>query len=160
MEPHLSRANLDRAYLDSGNLLNANLDSANLAGANLVSANLAGANLDSANLNSANLPDANLDSANLAGANLDSANLYRANLAGAILLNTYLSSAQNLSLAQLEGTWPPLLCGTTLPANMAIDPNRDCGKLPQALADRYPGTFETVEAAAEYVRQQVTSTQE
>ncbi|MEM1293542.1 MAG: pentapeptide repeat-containing protein [Cyanobacteria bacterium P01_H01_bin.162] len=169
---HLASANLDRANLDRANLASANLVRANLASAYLYSANLYSANLESANLESANLASANLESANLvranlysanlvranlASANLESANLVRANLASAILLNTQLRSAQNLSLAQLEGESPPLLCGTTLPADIALDPNRDCGQLPHVLADRYPETFESVEAAAAYVRQQVSS---
>ncbi|MEM7648584.1 MAG: pentapeptide repeat-containing protein, partial [Cyanobacteria bacterium P01_A01_bin.70] len=158
--PHLSRANLSsttlyRATLKSANLARANLACANLARANLALATLARATLSSADLSSATLTRADLFSADLSSADLSSVSLYRA-----ILLNTNLNRAQNLSLAQLEGTFPALLCGTTLPTDMAIAPNRDCAQLPQVLADRYPGTFETVEAAAEYVQQQVPSTQE
>lgn len=111
-----------------------------------------GPHLARANLESANLASANLESANLASTYLESANLE-----SAILLNASLSNALNLSIAQFDGESPPLLCGTTLPANIALAPNRDCGQLPQVLVDRYPGDFESIEAAAEFVRQQVPS---
>ncbi|NEQ46281.1 MAG: NACHT domain-containing protein [Leptolyngbya sp. SIOISBB] len=171
-DTNLTSANLTSAYLFSAYLDNAVLTSVNLTSANLTSANLTSvhlrntvltsANLTSANLTSAVLTSANLTSANLTGAYLDnavltSANLTSANLTSAILLNTQLGNAQNLSQEQLAGASPPLLCGATLPADIALDPNRDCGQLPQVMADRYPKAFESVEAAAEYVRQQVSS---
>ena len=175
----LNRANLVRADLNRANLVSANLVSADLNRANLYSSNLTRtylaradlnrANLNRVNLNSADLYSANLDladlysadlaRANLARANLNRTHLGRVNLAHAILLNTNLSSAQNLAPEQLEGEFPPLLCGTTLPTDIAIDPNRDYRKLPRVLADRYPNDFKTVAAAAEYVQQQIPPAQ-
>ncbi|MEM6434650.1 MAG: pentapeptide repeat-containing protein [Cyanobacteria bacterium P01_D01_bin.115] len=160
--PHLARANFTHAELFGVDLFNAELSSANLKHVNLnraylVHAYLFGADLFGANLKHANLKYAKLIRANLSFANLNRANLNLTDFDSAILFNTQISSARNLWPEQLEGTMPPLLCGTTLPADIALDPNRDCAQLPQVLADRYPGRFESIEAAAKYVRQQVSS---
>ncbi|NEQ47432.1 MAG: hypothetical protein F6K00_29385 [Leptolyngbya sp. SIOISBB] len=40
-----------------------------------------------------------------------------------------------------------------LSLGVVIDPNRDCGRLSQVLADLYLGNFKTVEAAAAYVQE-------
>ncbi|WP_204141850.1 NACHT domain-containing NTPase [Halomicronema sp. CCY15110] len=155
--PHLARANFERANLLLANLQYAILLNANFERANLERTILLDANLARANLVSANLERANLERAILLNANLERAYLFSANLARAILLDANLGNARNLSSAQFSGVSPPLLCGVTLPADLALAPNRDCGQLPQALADSYPSRFESVEVAVEFVRQQVPS---
>ncbi|HEY9818880.1 MAG TPA: pentapeptide repeat-containing protein [Candidatus Obscuribacterales bacterium] len=153
---NLYSANLDSANLDSANLYEANLYRANLYRANLYSANLYSANLSSANLSSANLYEANLDSANLDSANLDRANLYRANLYranlnSALLIETKLSTTQNLTLEQMEGEHPPLLCNAALPNHLTLDPNRDWDRLAGVMF--HEEYFETLEAAAQWVEE-------
>ena len=134
----LSGANLSGAFLGSANLSGAFLDDAVICGAKLLCANLSDADLSSADLSSADLSGANLSGANLSnadflGADLSGANLSGAifsgtdflgvKLSGAILLSVDLSQAKDLTLEQLEGIEPPLLCKVKLPEDIDIDPN-------------------------------------
>ncbi|MEA5462581.1 pentapeptide repeat-containing protein [Leptothoe sp. PORK10 BA2] len=155
----LDSVNLDSATLDSATLDSATLDSANLYRAYLYRAylyraNLYSANLDSANLDRAYLDSANLDSANLDSANLDSANLDRANFDNAILLGTQLGTVQNLTIQQLEGKTPPLICNATLPPVLKSYQDRDRDRLPAVLKERYPGSFKSLEKAEKYINEQ------
>ena len=141
----LSGANLSSANLFSANLCRANLFSANLLDANLFGANLFGANLIDANLRNADLSNANLRNAELVGVNLSNANLRNADLSNANLRNADLSNADlgdtNLSEAILVGVdlssvyvskqqlEAALLCQTTLPEHIDLDPCRDCQRL-------------------------------
>ncbi|MDJ0707444.1 MAG: pentapeptide repeat-containing protein [Leptolyngbyaceae cyanobacterium MO_188.B28] len=149
--PHLYNANLYSATLDRTNLYNANLYSANLYSANFYSTNLHKANLTSANLYKATFYSTNLHKANLTSANLTNANLYKANFSGAILLDTDFCGANHLNNQQLEGDTPPLICNAALPPDLESYQNRDCDRLPAVLRERYPETFETLEAAEEFV---------
>jgi uncharacterized protein YjbI with pentapeptide repeats/energy-coupling factor transporter ATP-binding protein EcfA2 len=148
---NLSDADLSDADLSDADLISANLIGANLISADLHSANLSDADLRSANFGSANLRSANLRSANLRSANLHDANLRSADLRDALLLATDLRSAQNLTESQFTGETPPYLCNTPLPAEIAIDKDRDCDRLPQLLVDK--GWFSNIEAAKAYVEE-------
>ncbi|MGD1944517.1 MAG: pentapeptide repeat-containing protein [Leptolyngbyaceae cyanobacterium] len=131
---YLSSANFSFAYLSSANFSGADLSSANFSGADLGEANfsnsiLRGANLEQANLEQADLSSADLSSAdlravNLAGAHLKDALLAGANLAGANLTGVDFTGADLLK-PSLENA---LLCGTRLPPDIDIDPDRDCAK--------------------------------
>ncbi|MDX2240281.1 MAG: pentapeptide repeat-containing protein, partial [Leptolyngbyaceae cyanobacterium bins.302] len=152
---NLERADLQESNLQATHLLNANLPMAifqntNLQGAYLVNANLQGANLRQANLQGAYLVKATLQEAYLVNANLQRANLQGANLQGAdfrdvqlndsILLATDLRKTQNLTLAQLTGDNPPLLCNVALPTSITgINPHRDCDQMPQKLVELFGG---------------------
>ena len=144
---HLWKANLQGAdlygtNLQGANLLQANMLEATLTGANLAyshswNVNLQGADLENANLQRANLEGANLLQANLQGANLQGAilegntNLKEANLQGANLLQAELTNVnfqETINLTQ-EQLAEALLCRTTLPGNITLDPNRDCEAL-------------------------------
>jgi len=57
-------------------------------------------------------------------------------------LATDLRNAQNLTLDQFLGAYPPFLCGAALPPELAEIRNRDCEALPQVLAAQYPGLSE------------------
>ena len=123
---NLTSANLEGAVLGDANLEGAYLWSANLQGAVLWSANLEGADLGFANLEGAVLSRANLEGANLWSANLEGADLGGANLEGAYLWGANLEGVENLTQSQLSEA---LLCRTTLPDDIALDPNRDCEEL-------------------------------
>jgi uncharacterized protein YjbI with pentapeptide repeats len=169
---NLSSANLYSADLSSANLRKANLSSTNLSKStnlnrvNLHSADLNGADLSSVILYSADLSSSDLSSADLSNAilnrvnlhsailnrvNLHSANLNNANLSGAILIETSLRNTENLTSEQLEGECAPIICNSTLPTDLTIDPNRDWDHLAMVLHERYPRAFETLEAAQNWV---------
>ena len=151
----LNGADLSSANLNGADLSSANLSGANLSGANLIGANLSGANINCANLRYANLSEANLKHAdlsradlrytNLSGADLNCtllryANFSEANLSGALLFFVNSREAQNLEPLQLQAKPSPFLCNAALPAYSSqpdINPNRDCGLMPQLLSDRY-----------------------
>jgi hypothetical protein len=122
----LSGANLRDADLSDANLRDADLSYANLRGANLNCAWLSGANLEGADLRGAYLASAILiNAANLNYANLRDADLSYANLRDADLGGADLSGAKGLTKKKLEEAY---LCETTLPKEIGVDPNRDCGK--------------------------------
>ncbi len=121
-------ANLHRANLSGANLRDASLYIAFLSNANLHRANLSGADLSDAGLQHANLSDANLHRADLSDADLFDANLHRANLSYTRLYDINLSTAKDLSTANLHNAqftlnhpyysdtrWPP-----DFPAEAAI----------------------------------------
>jgi uncharacterized protein YjbI with pentapeptide repeats len=157
----LSDANLSDANLGDADLSRANLSDADLSGADLSRANLSDANLKGAKLSSAKLSDADLSRANLSDADLSSAdlscvklidaNLKGAQLSSVILLRTDFTRTKGLVQQQLEGDDPPLLCNVTLPKGIAVDPNRDCKRLPEVLLRRYHKNFNDLEHAQKYV---------
>lgn len=104
----------------------ANLNRANLNSADISYVDLEKADLSDAILTNADLTSAVLIAANLRGANLDEAILEKTNLAGANL-----SSARNLALNQFMAEDGPILCGTTLPEDIAsrVNANRDCNSI-------------------------------
>ena len=114
------------ARLDFANLERANLSFASLDGARLVGARLEGANLWRANLEGAILTFANLERAALWNANLAGADLRKANLKGASLGGANLEGVQGFTEGQLSEA---LLCRTTLPEGISLDPDRDCEEL-------------------------------
>lgn len=122
----LRAANLSNANLRNTNLRNTDLSNANLSNADLSNADLRAANLRAADLSNANLSNADLRNANLSAANLSNADLSNANLSSAMLLATDLRSAQNLTESQFGGETPPYLCNALLPAEIAINKNKDC----------------------------------
>ena len=132
----LSGLVLSGTYLEGANLERTGLSYANLQGAILVGANLQGAALDGSNLQEANLAWAYLAGTYLGGANLQGAVLEGTNLAGANLASANLART-NLREANLEGarniTQDQLtqakLCGTKLPDDITLDPNRDCEEM-------------------------------
>jgi len=72
-------------------------------------------------------------------ANLQGVTLENATLNDSILLATDLRNTKNLTIDQLTGENPPLLCGVALPSQITdIVPNRDCDQMPQRLVER-PG---------------------
>jgi uncharacterized protein YjbI with pentapeptide repeats len=91
--PHLSKADLTRAILDTANLNGANLFEANLTGAELAGANLTRAELTRAELLLADLSGADLTQAKLDRVNFRGADLTRANLTGAGLFRANLTEA-------------------------------------------------------------------
>jgi hypothetical protein len=147
LEVSLKGANLRSAFLGNAYLAGAILKSADLRGANLMGANLEGANLEGAHLEGANLSNATLRGATLRGATLrhtilSVANLTNADLSYANLTDTDLSytnlygtdlSYTNLSLNTInkrltkEQIEQAYLCKTTLPKEIGVDPDRDCG---------------------------------
>ena len=103
IQPDLSLANLDGAWLSEADLSHTNLSGAKLIYAHLSDTYLSGADLSSANLSGASLARARIRGANLSGAFLKEADLTGANLLGADLTGADLSSA-NLSGADLTNT--------------------------------------------------------
>jgi hypothetical protein len=87
------------------------------------------------------------------GPHLASATLSSATLANALLIETKFNNARNLTNEQLEGNAPPLLCNASLPPDIHIDPNRDWDRLATALHEQYPGSFETLEAAEQWIEE-------
>jgi uncharacterized protein YjbI with pentapeptide repeats len=148
---NLGFANLKGADFGFANLSDADLSLANLSDADLGFANLSDAGLSRANLNCADLSRANLSRANLSRADLSRANLSRANLSAALLLGTDFTRTEGLVQQQLEGEISPWLCNVTLPEGIAVDPNRDCKRLPEVLLSISPEYFQNLEEAQKYV---------
>ena len=153
-EASLSEANLQEAILSGANLQKASLSEANLQQASLSEANLQQASLSEANLQQAFLFGANLQQAFLSGTNLQHANLFGANLQHAILLFTDLRNTENLDQECLGGDQPPLLCNVALPEGFKDRDtlkDQDCDKVAAELFVRYPQSFDSLEAAEQYV---------
>ena len=158
---NLTRAKLRDTLLFDANLSNANLGYADLSGASFSRANLSRAILIAANLSRADFRDADLRDADLRDADLRDADLRDADLSGvklsdAILLRVDLSSVRpgTLTQEQLEGEKPPLLCYVKLPHDIKVDPQRltsDRKILPEALLERYPEQFKSLEEAQAHV---------
>ena len=143
---NLTRAKLRDTLLFDANLSNANLGYADLSGASFSRANLSRAILIAANLSRADFRDADLRDADLSGVKLSDA----------ILLRVDLSSVRpgTLTQEQLEGEKPPLLCYVKLPHDIKVDPQRltsDRKILPEALLERYPEQFKSLEEAQAHV---------
>lgn len=152
---NLSFAILKQATLAKANLSSALLHNSNMDSVNLQDANLSGANIRGSNISAANLAGANLESATLEGTIALEADFRNANLQDSILYHVDLRKTKNLVEKQLQGDQPPFLCAAFLPENIQIDPNRDCGKLPSVLADRFPWHFATAEIAEESLKTKV-----
>ena len=140
---------------------------ADLRGANLVSADLREAVLISANLSCHQrnteklwswvpfLPQATEQvCTNLQGTNLQNANLTGTTLDGAILLRTDLRQAQNLTLQQLEGEPPALLCNAGLPKKLSSIQDRDCAVIADELHRQNRSDFPTLKKAQDFVEEQ------
>ena len=101
------------------------------------------ANLSLAKLSLTDLSDANLSCTNLSGADLSNANLNRTNfieadLSNAVLLASDFRNSKDISADQLSGKNQPYLCNIALPDTITdVNPNRDCGKIPKLISDRY-----------------------
>ncbi|MBE9099145.1 pentapeptide repeat-containing protein [Vacuolonema iberomarrocanum] len=152
----LSGANLNGANLNGANLINADLNGAALNGAELKYANLSGADLRYANLSGADLRCADLSGANLNCALLSDANLSDANLSGALLFFINSRDVLNLEPLQLEAQPAPFLCNVALPAyahQPAVNPNRDCDRIPQLLSARYDIPLEEAQGIVDEARQ-------
>jgi hypothetical protein len=157
----LSGANLSGADLGGADLSGANLSSANLNGSNLRCAGLRYANLSGADLRYANLSGADLRCANLSGADLNctllsDANLSDANLSGALLFFINSREVLNLEPLQLEAKPSPFLCNVALPTyahQPAVNPNRDCDRIPQLLSNRYDIPLEEAQGIVDEARQ-------
>ncbi len=89
--------------------------------------------------------------ANLTYVAIDAINLESINFRSAILLNTRIYSDANLTLHQLQGESPPLICNARLPRQLEIDNNRDCDQLASVLYQRYPKQFESLQKAEAFV---------
>ena len=100
----LSKANLDRAFIESTDLSRANLSEAILSGANLRRADLSNANLRGADLYEADLYQANLNGAILADARLTRARLVDVNLENATLENCNVYGVAAWDVKLNEGT--------------------------------------------------------
>lgn len=150
-DAYLWEANLQNTYLLRANFQGAYLGKANFQDAYLWEANLQNTYLGSANFQAADLWQANFQDAYLGRANFQGAVLTRANLQGAILLAADLTMVIDLEVNQLEGEQAPYLCAAKLPDGIAIDPNRDCDKLPQILVEKYPFWYQTLSEAQAYV---------
>lgn len=115
----LSDANLDRASFDR-----AELTGAKLSGGKLQKAELGRALLGGADLTKADLTGAFLARADLRGARLDGANFRNATVQLADLRDTDLSTAINLTAAQIEETCGN--AGTKLPPGIAAPVQWQC----------------------------------
>lgn len=120
---NLSNAILSGALLNGAILIGADLSNAHLIGADLSNANLSGALLNDAHLIGAHLGNAILIGADLSNAHLSNAILIGAILNGADLCGADLCDVRNWTEDQLGSA---LLCTTRLPANVDLDPNRNC----------------------------------
>ncbi|MGB3614098.1 MAG: pentapeptide repeat-containing protein [Elainellaceae cyanobacterium] len=149
-------ANLSGANLSGANLVSADINGADLSRANLRYANLSGANFRYSNLSRADLKYANLSGADLNCALLTDANLSEANLSGALLFFTNSRDVLNLEPLQLKAKPSPFLCHVALPAysqQPAVNPNRDCARIPQLLSDRYDISLEEAQGIVDEARQ-------
>jgi len=121
-------------------LLNFRMAKSNEATADLGGTDFCGTDLSGVNLNGADFCGVDLSGANLSGANLSGADLRYANLGGALLFFINSREVQNLEPLQLEAKPSPFLCNIALPAyahQPAVNPNRDCDRIPQLLSARY-----------------------
>ncbi|MEM9539048.1 MAG: pentapeptide repeat-containing protein [Cyanobacteria bacterium P01_E01_bin.42] len=144
----------DRAFFQHFlNKTRADLQKANLQEANLWGAKLQEANLSKANLQEAIMQGANLQEADLSKANLQEAIMQGANLDKAIFLNTDLRTVEGLVRENVEGENSPLICNSPLPKKLELDKDRDCEKLPQLLAEKWPEFFPDIKNAEEYINE-------
>ncbi|MBE7382314.1 MAG: pentapeptide repeat-containing protein [Leptolyngbya sp. SIO1E4] len=153
---NLSGANLSGANLNGANLSGADLNGADLSGAALRYANLSGVDLRYANLSRADLRYANLSGADLNCTLLSDANLSDANLSGALLFFINSRKVLNLEPLQLKAKPSPFLCNVALPAysqQPAVNPNRDCDRIPQLLSSRYDISLEEAQGIVDEARQ-------
>lgn len=153
---NLNGANFSEANLSGANLISVDLDGANLSGANLRYTNLSGADLRYANLCGANLSRANLSDANLNCVLIGDANLSDANLSGALLFFINSREVLNLEPFQLKAKPSPFLCNVALPTysqQPAVNPNRDCDRMPQLLSNRYDISLEEAQGIVNEARQ-------
>ncbi len=152
----LSGANLSGADLNGADLRCANLNGASLSGARLRYANLSGVDLRCANLSGADLRYPNLSDADLNCTLLSDANLSDANLSGALLFFINSREVLNLEPLQLKAKPSPFLCNVALPAysqQPAVNPNRDCDRIPQLLSARYDISLEEAQKVVDEARQ-------
>ena len=132
----LSGANLSGVNLNYASLIDINLQETYLSRSDLREADLSGADLRKANLGvdetdvlkidigyAPRQSSTNLSKADLRGADLRGADLRNADLRGADLRNADLREVVNVTQDQLSKA---ILCNTTIPANIDLDPNRDC----------------------------------
>lgn len=148
----LSYANLNGSNLNNADLSNANLSNANMfcrpfiAGSFLQDepamscsrfqkANIRGVNLNNANLSGIRLEGADLSNASLAGTNFFCAGGSNSKGSWSITTCPELEKT-NLEGVDLQETYIPehitsegLLCETSLPTGMVLNPNRDCRRL-------------------------------
>lgn len=158
--------NLDSRNLQDIDLSTANLSDANFSRAIFIDTNLHSVNLSSANLSGALLSNTSLeplssstitnfdksstappistesqvtDFSNLSFSNnVIATNLSNTNFNRTILLGVDLRNTVNLTIEQLSGDNPSLLCNVALPVGFdAIAPNRDCEILPPTLVERF-----------------------
>ncbi len=149
-------ANLSGANLSEANLNGASLNGANLSGARLRYANLSGVDLRYANLSGADLRYANLSGADLNCTLLSDASLSDANLSDALLFFINSREVLNLEPFQLEAKPSPFLYNVALPAyshQPAVNPNRDCDRIPQLLSTRYDILLEEAQEIVDEARQ-------
>lgn len=138
----LTDADLSDASLSYVNLTNSNLANANLTHASLFMTNFRNTNLSNVNFTNASFwfpdfGDANLSNALFIKTDLVGAWMKGSILSGSIFLLTDLSKTQELTLEQLEGYTPPLLCGVNLPNHITtINPDRDCSQIEERLRTR------------------------
>ena len=157
----LSDADLSDADLRSADLSGASLRDADLRNTVLSTTSLRGADLRNTVLNNADFRSADLSGAVLNNTDLNNVDFRSADLSGAILLATDFRNAQNLTIPQLTGENPPLLCHSPLPASLAaiVSPDRDCKALPSILLERYRGWqfpfwFKTLAEAEAFVEEE------
>ena len=150
-DAYLWEVNLQNTYLSEANFRGAYLGKANFQDAYLWDVNLQNTYLGSADFQGADLWRANFQNAYLGRANFQGAVLTGVNLQGAILLAADLTMVIDLDVSQLEGEKAPYLCAAKLPDGVAVDPNRDCDKLPQILVEKYPFWYQTLTEAQAHV---------
>jgi uncharacterized protein YjbI with pentapeptide repeats len=157
-ETNFNQANLTSAHLKFTNLRQATFKRADLRSANLESADLRQANFRRADLSRANLRFANLQGTNFnrttMTATLFTGSLSNASFRRSILLGSDLRLAQ-LNRGQIQGKNAPFLCNVALPSSLlrgrAINPNRDCDRIPRILLRRHPQIFKTLQEAKAHV---------
>ena len=150
----LSDADLRDTYFRGAILSRANFHGADLSSANFFGANFFAADLRDANFHGADLRDADLGGVEFINVNFSSADLSSVNFINAVLLATNLSTAQGLTVEQLTGESPPLICNSPLPGSVEIEggKDRDCDRLPAKLLTSGYG-FETLEEAEAFVEE-------
>ncbi|MEM8717679.1 MAG: pentapeptide repeat-containing protein [Cyanobacteria bacterium P01_G01_bin.39] len=160
---HFTRATLENALLRKADLTDAKLQNANLTKVDfqesiLTNVDFTNAILDqSKSLWSAKLDGMIITNASLKDINLEQINFNKTDIKGvkldkSILLGTNLSQVTNLDEKQLTGDNPPFLCLTLLPQDIQINPDRDCDRLINYLAELKKESTEEVQQYIDGIR--------
>ena len=161
-------SNFSKANLVESNFENVNLVDNQFQEARLYRSKFQYAVIVASHFQNAHIVEGSLQNARFIGGSLQGANLSETKLERALFIDTDLRGVQGLVKEQLTGENSPLICNTTLPEELAIDPNRDCDRLAEMSLKYFPqqengeglATVEEAEKQLQTLRQLARSSEQ